>query len=310
MNAIDELIAFTLVADTMSFTRAAARLGVSKSVASRRVAALEASLGARLLNRTTRGVSLTEAGSTFRERCKRILAEIDEAKEVVSGAGPQMVGSLRITAPVSFGTMHLVPALADLLARYPRLEFDIDLNDRHVDLVSEGFDLAIRIASLKDSSMIARRVAPVRRIVVCSAGYARRHGVPKTPYDLLDHECLIYANKTPAEQWRFRIGGRWESFRTGGRLRVNSVEMLRDGAAAGLGLAEMPTFVAGPLIDRGELRPLLLDYEMSEAALYLLWPPNRNLIAKTRVVVAHLSERFGPNPSWDPCFKALKAAVS
>jgi len=313
---VEEIRAFVAVTGTGSLTKAAGRLGVSKSVVSRRISALEARLGIRLLNRTTRGIALTELGDSFHERAKRVLAEVDAAIEAVTGAAPEVAGPLRVTAPVSFGTLHLMPALAELLEQHPRLELDLELNDRRVDLVGEGFDLAVRIGHLEDSGLVSRRIAPVRHTVVAAPSLLACLGEPEGPRDLARFPCVIYTNASVGAQWRFKVGERWETPRVGGRLRVNNAEMLMQAAALGVGLASLPTFVAGPLIKAGTLKPVLQRWPMPEAGLFLVFPPAPRQTAKLRAVVDHLAARFGPHPFWDPCAQtgavaapALGAAV-
>ncbi|MCE8034961.1 LysR family transcriptional regulator [Billgrantia tianxiuensis] len=294
------LLTFALVVETGNFTRAAERLGVSKSVVTRRISALEASLNVRLFNRTTHHVMPTDIAVAFHERARRVLDDLDEAVEAVTMASDAPRGLVRIAAPLAFTTMHLMPAIEELLEQYPRFEVQIEQDDRYLDLVAEGFDMAVRIGELKDSSLIARRLAPIRRLVVCSPEYARRHGTPATPRDLLDHDCLIYTNATPAEQWRFLIDGKWESIRATGRFKGNNARMLCDAALRGFGLAALPTFVAGKEIDRGNLEAVLLDYPLRESTLYAVYPPTRRLAAKVRTVVDFLAERFSDQPYWEP----------
>jgi DNA-binding transcriptional LysR family regulator len=191
MIELDDLRSFVEVVEAGGFNRAASRLGISKSVISRRIARIEADLGTRLLSRTTRGISPTDAGIEFKVRCERILADLAEAREAVAQRGGGVVGRLRISADVSFGVRHVAPLLADMAKRHPRLEIDVSYVDRHVDLIAERFDAAVRIGALKDSSLVARRVAPVRAIVVASPDYLARNGRPRTPGDLASRECLI-----------------------------------------------------------------------------------------------------------------------
>ncbi|MER2266123.1 LysR family transcriptional regulator [Methylobacterium oxalidis] len=297
---LEEIRVFALAADLGSLTKAASRLNLSKSVVSRRLSALESRLGVRLLNRTTRGIALTELGQTFFARARRILTEVDGAVEAVTGAVPDIAGQIRMTAPVSFGTLHLMPALSEFLERHPRIEIELELNDRVVDLIGEGFDLAVRIGHLEDSGLVARRVAPVRHTVVGSPAFLHERGEPERPRDLGRFDCVIYSNASIGAQWRFKVGERWESPRVGGRFRVNNAEMLVQAALLGVGLASLPTFVAGPLIASGQLKPILRPFPMPEAGLFLVFPPDKRPTAKLRAVIDHLTRRFGPEPSWDP----------
>lgn len=299
MDRLDDMIAFIRVVEARSFTAAAGRLGLSKSVVSRRITELENRLGARLLNRTTRRLSLTEVGQAFYERCVRIVAEVEEAEQAVASLQAEPRGTLRINAPMSFGMLHLAPAISAFLERHPAIEIDMDLNDRFVDLIEEGYDLAVRIGRLRDSSLIARRLAPNRRVVVGSPAYFARRGRPQTPDELTRHNCLIYTNASVADQWQFRVGGVVRSVRVSGTLRANNGEILREAALAGLGLALLPTFmIAGPL-RRGALETVLGDCVVSESAVHAVYPQSRHLSSKVRTFVDFLAARFGPEPYWD-----------
>jgi DNA-binding transcriptional LysR family regulator len=201
---------------------------------------------------------------------------------------------------LSFGTRHLAPALADFALEHPRVELDIALDDRPVDLVGEGFDLAVRIGSLRDSSLIARRIAPVRKVAVASPAYLEARGRPERPRDLAHHDILLYSH----EQWRFRVGDRWEQVRPRPRLRADSGEMLLAAAEAGLGVCILPSFLAAQAFQSATLEPLLRDYPMEEAALHVVMPPGRAATARVRALVDFLVDRFGPAPDWDPCWRA------
>ena len=208
MTVIEDMRSFVGVVENGEFNRAAARLGISKSIVSRRVARLEADLGTRLLSRTTRGTSPTEAGLEFKARSERILAELDEAREAVAQQGDSAVGRLRLSVPLSFGLRYVTPVLGDMAKRHPKLEIDVFYSDRVADLIGERFDAAIRIGALRDSSLVARRLAPVRSVLVASPEYLAQHGRPTAPYDLKAHECLIYTGRSVSD-WRFRSGKRW-----------------------------------------------------------------------------------------------------
>jgi DNA-binding transcriptional LysR family regulator len=299
---IVDVLSFVRVAETGSFARAAERMGLSKPVLSRRVARLEEQLGARLLTRTARGAQPTDIGSAYYARAANILAELDAAEEVVAEAVTRIAGPIRLTAPLSFGIAHLAPALAEFALAHPKVELDIEFEDRTVDLAAGGYDLAVRIGSLADSSLIARRIAPVRKGVVASPAYLARRGRPETPADLADHDILLYAN----ESWRFRVNGRWESIRIKPVLRSNNGDMLRTAAEQGVGLALLPTFIAAPALDAGTVEPLLLDHSLEEGALHAVMPPGRATTARVRALVDFLVARFGPEPSWDPCWEAAR----
>jgi DNA-binding transcriptional LysR family regulator len=295
-----DVLAFVRVVETGSFARAAERMGLSKPVVSRRVARLEKRLGARLLTRTARGAQPTGVGQAYYERASAILADLEAAQEVVAEAVTQVAGPIRLSAPLSFGTAHLAPALADFARLHPAVELDIEFEDSTVDLAGGGYDLAVRIGRLADSSLVARRIAPVRKHAVASPDYLAERGRPERPADLVGHDIMVYGN----EQWRFRAGERWETVRVAPRMRSNNGEMLLAAAEAGLGACLLPSFIAAPAIARGGVEVILRDYPLEEGALHAVMPPGRAITARVRALVDFLVERFGPEPSWDPCWLA------
>ncbi len=300
MTELEDLRTFVGVVESGGLNRAAAHLGVSKSIISRRITRLEADLGTRLLSRSTRGITPTEAGIEFKARCDRILAELEEAREAVAQQGRSVRGHLRLSAPLSFGVRHLAPVLADLARTHPDLELDVAYSDRVVDLIGERFDAAIRIGSLRDSSLVARRIAPVRAVMVASPDYLARHGRPRTPQDLTAHQCLIYTGRLVPE-WQFQSGKRWIAVRPEGRLRTDSGEAILQWATAGLGIADAPSFLVSDAIESGALEPLLLDYPTPEYGIYVVRPPGAHVPGKVRVLIDTLVERFGGAPTWDRC---------
>jgi len=295
-----DVLSFVRVVETGSFARAAERMGLSKPVLSRRVARLEDQLGARLLTRTARGAQPTDIGQSYYARAANILTELEAAQEVVAEAVTQIAGPIRLTGPLSFGVEYLAPALAEFMREHPRIELDVEFDDRTVDLAGGGYDLAVRIGKLADSSLIARRIAPVRKVLVGSPEYLSRHGRPLRPADLADHQILFYAS----EQWRFRVGARWETIRLSPILRSNNGEMLRAAAEAGQGLCALPSFIASPAIADGSLEVVLRDFPLEEGALHAVMPPGRATTARVRALVDFLVKRFGPEPVWDPCWLA------
>jgi len=294
-----DVLAFVRVAETGSFARAAERMGLSKPVLSRRVARLEEQLGARLLTRTARGAQPTDIGQAYYARAANILAELDAAEEVVAEAVTKIAGPIRLTAPLSFGTTYLAPALAEFAGLHPGVELDVEFEDRTVDLAAGGYDLAIRIGRLADSSLIARRIAPVRAIMVASPDYLARRGRPETSADLAGHDALLYANAGARE-----LAGMKPV------MRSNNGEMLLEAAKAGLGIALLPTFIASPALATGEVAPLLADQPRDDGALHAVMPPGRATTARVRALVDFLVTRFGPEPSWDPCWEAGRGAAS
>ena len=302
MSLFEDMTVFVRVVEAESFSGAARRLGVAKSVVSRRIASLEDRLGTSLFHRTTRRLSLTETGHAYYERARNILNDVLEAEEAARRLQSELRGTLRIAAPMSFGLLHLSAAVADFLIAHPQLEIDLDLNDRRVDLVSEGHDLAIRVGKLADSSLIARRLAPCRHVVCGSPGYLQAHGEPRSPEELQSghHDCLAYSNRSASEEWRFRVDGEWQVVRgPTTRLAANNGDVLRDAAIQGVGVVVLPTFIVSEPLRRGELKAVLCDFELDDPAIYAVWPPNRGLSAKVRAFVDFLGERFGGIPYWD-----------
>ncbi|HEX8192896.1 MAG TPA: LysR family transcriptional regulator [Allosphingosinicella sp.] len=297
-----DVLAFVRVAETGAFARAAERMGMSKSILSRRVARLEQQLGAKLLTRTATGATPTVIGDSYYARAANILAELEAAQEVVADAVTQIAGPIRLAGPLSFGTEHLAPALADFAKMHPRVELDIAFEDRTVDLISGGFDLAVRLGSLEDSALVARKIAPLRRLVLAAPSYLEARGRPEHPRDLNQHDLLIYANAGRAEQWRFRTEKGWEQVRIRPRLRTDNGEMLRAAAVAGLGLCILPSFIAAPAIESGEIEPVLRGYPLEEGGVHVVMPPGRATTARVRALVDFLAARFGPEPDWDPCW--------
>ncbi|WP_230983150.1 LysR family transcriptional regulator [Inquilinus limosus] len=294
------MIVFAQVVDSRSFSAAAARLGLSKSAVSKQIAKLEDRLGARLLNRTTRTLSPTDAGQDFYERCLRVAREVEEAERAITHLSAEPRGLLRLNAPASFGREYLAPLVPEMLARWPELRIEVLFEDRFVDVVAEGFDLVIRITRLQDSSLVARRIASCRRLLCAAPSYLERRGVPRSPADLLQHDCMLYSYATDQNEWEF-VGpdGRLETVRVDGRLRANNAEVTLAALRAGAGLALSPDFIVGPDIAAGRLVPLLTGYENPFGAIYAVWPHNRNLAPKVRAVVDFLVERFAAEPIWE-----------
>lgn len=299
-----DVIAFVRVVETGSFARAAERMGASKPALSRRVARLEDRLGARLLTRGARGAQTTDIGQAYYERAAAVLTDLEAAQEVVAKAVTQIAGPIRLSAPLSFGIAYLAPALADFALAHPAVELDIEFEDRTVDLVGGGYDVAVRIGRLADSTLIARRIAPVRKAVVAGPSYLDAHGRPERPADLAGHAILVYGN----EQWRFRVNDRWETIRVRPRMRTNNGEMLRAAAQAGLGICMLPSFIAAPAIEDGSVEVILRDFPLEEGALHAVMPPGRATTARVRALIDFLVERFGPEPAWDPCWRAGEQA--
>ncbi len=300
MDKFEDLQAFVAVVEAGSFTAAAARLNVAKSVVSRRVSALEERLGVQLLRRTTRVLNLTESGSSFYEHSARILADLEEAEAAVQQEHGELRGTLRVALPLSFGVRHMCKPIAAFVKRHPKVRFDLDLNDRRVDLVEEGVDLALRIGHLEDSSHIARRLFEVRTIVCASPHYLGMHGTPHDPEELKDHDCLVYSNLRDPATWAYRDkDGTKRSVDVEPRMSVGSGDFLTNAAAHGLGIVIQPTFIAAEAIRRGSLVPILTDYEWPVTPAYAIYPPTRHLSFRVRAFIDFLAERFAGTPQWD-----------
>lgn len=292
MQSLEDVLAFVRVVETGGFSRAAARLGLSKSIISRRVSRLEAELGVRLLNRTTRGIAPTEAGLEFKERCAEILRQLELAREAVACREKDVAGTLRLSVPLSFGISRLAPAIAAFSEKHPRLSVDLSLSDRFVDLVAEGFDAAIRVGILPDTSLMTRRLGVVQALPVASPGYLAKHGTPEKPQALTQHECLIYSAGS-RDTWQFRSGRKWLSIRPQGRFRADNGEVLRAAALVDLGIAVLPDFLVEDAIANGALVRLLSGYSMPEAGIHLLRPGGGAAPARLTALGDHLTEWFG-----------------
>ncbi|MEB1527527.1 LysR substrate-binding domain-containing protein [Xanthomonas sp. WHRI 7945] len=285
---IEDLRTFVEVADAGGVSPAARRLGLAKSIVSRRLLRLEEELGTQLLARTTRGAAVTEAGATFREHAARICAEMDVARETIFPAG-DLRGRLRIAAPLTFGPTHLAPVLAELARRHPALHVHTCYSDRYIDLVAEGFDCAIRLGYLPDSSLVARRVAPMRGSLVATPDYLREHGEPDTPEALLAHEALMQGT----EAWRLTDGDKTITLHPRGRFKADNGAALTAAVLAGLGIAALPDFLIADHIASGALVRVLTDYPPSAAGLYVVRPPAAHPARKIRVLTDLLIEHFG-----------------
>jgi DNA-binding transcriptional LysR family regulator len=282
---IEELRTFVEVADAGGVSPAARRLGVSKSIVSRRLARLEESLGVQLLARTTHGAALTEAGATFREHAARVCAEIDAATETLLPSG-DLRGRLRIAAPLSFGPTYLAAMLADMARRHPRLHIHTCYSDRFVDLIAEGYDCAIRVGYLQDSNLLAKRVGPIHGKLVASPDYLQAHGAPETPDELLAHQALMQGT----EAWQFMEGDKIITIRPQGRFKADNGTALVAAATAGLGIAYLPDGLTDEFITSGALVPVMTRFPPPPAGIYVIRPPGQNPTRKIRVLTEMLSE--------------------
>lgn len=299
MDRFAAMEAFVAVVEAGSFVRASKRLGLSTTSVSRLVSALEAHLDARLLQRTTRRLSLTDAGRAFYQHAIDLLADLAEAEAAVSAERETASGVLRVSAPVSFGVLHLAPLLARFRQEQPQVSLDLSLNDRVVDLVEEGRDLAIRISSqLPASSLVARALAPARLVVCAAPAYLERHGSPKVPADLREHHCLLYSYAEQPDQWVFTGPDGQQQISVSGFLIANNGDVLRLAALAGEGIVLQPSFIVGDDLLAGRLVPLLEEYALPSLMVYAVYPSRRHLPARVRAFVDFLAAAWGGTPPW------------
>jgi DNA-binding transcriptional LysR family regulator len=299
MDNLTGMMVFAQVVQAGSFSKAAENMGMSKSSVSKKVTYLEDRLGVRLLNRTTRKLSLTEVGHVFYERCERIMSEAEEAELAVTRLQDEPRGHLKISAPVSFGVKHLGRPLAVFLAKYNDLSVDVQLNDRYVDIVDEGFDLAIRIGRLPDSSLIAKKIGVSRLVVCASPEYWQKNAKPNHPRELEDMNCLIYTLSRNAGGWPYQENGTTQLVKIDGDVKANNGDIIRDMAINGSGVAVSPAFIVGQELANGKLQAVLEEYEVEPINIYAVYPHNRHLSAKVRLFVDFLKDWFGQCPSWE-----------
>ena len=292
MRDLNAIRVFVQVVRSRGFSAAAQSLGMSKAAVSKHVARLEADLGARLLNRTTRRLSLTEVGAAFYDRCVRLIADVEEAESLVGRLHGEPRGTLKVSAPTSFGIRHVAPQLPHFMRRHPALRVDLSFADRFVDVVEEGFDVVVRIGRLAESSLVARRLAPFRRVVCASPDYWAEAGTPDRPDDLRRHACLLYAYQNNPQEWPFSGPGGPTAVHVDGPMVSNNGEALRAAAEAGLGVALLPTFLVSNALNDGKLVRVLADYEETDLAIHAVYPHARHLSVKVRAFVDYLVETF------------------
>jgi DNA-binding transcriptional LysR family regulator len=297
MDKLGSLRAFVKVVETGSFAEAGRQLRLSRSAISKYVGELEQSLGAQLIARTTRHASPTEHGQLYFERAVAILAEIDAADQAVTQSVAAPRGLLRVNAPMSFGTIRLGPVVADFMTRYPDLQLQLVLSDDLLDPVQDGFDVTLRIAELESSSLVARRIMPIARVVCAAPVYLAAHGTPSHPDDLRRHTALTYGFLLTGNQWKLSGAGGDHWIQPAWSLCANNAEVLREVAIKGKGVALLPRFIANEALNSGALRPILTDYAAPPLALYAIYPPTRHLSVKVRVFIDFLVERFGKENS-------------
>lgn len=294
---IEHLKLFVRIASTHNISQAGQELGLSPAVSSAHINKLEENLGVRLVHRTTRKVSLTEEGMNFLPHAEEVIASIDAAKASVGSGSLQPQGTLRITAPASFGRMHLIPALNGFMEKFPDISVDIRLTDSIVDMIQGGFDIAIRNAELKDSTLIARKIAPDNRVICASPKYLKEYGEPRKPEDLHHHKCL---KLTGLETWTFDTPDGAYHLKNKGNFRVDHGEAARGACVNGLGITLCASWIASEQLKSGELVPILKDYPLiSDAALWIVYPSSRLLAPKVRAFIDYFASYYGNPPYWD-----------
>lgn len=301
MEQLAEMMAFAKVVEMKSFSAAARAMHTSKSLVSKQVASLESALGVRLLTRTTRRMSLTDIGAAYYQHCARIADEIEAARQTASLLQVEPRGVLKITAPIVFASMHLAGAIAAFLERYPQVEIELDTSDRVLDLVDEGYDLALRITNHPALATVSRKIVDLRWATCASPAYLARHGEPQTPQELSEHNCIYnHVLGGAARNWQFRIGKDTLTYTANGNCRANSTEVMRRLAVGGLGVVLFPTYVVGQDLADGTLTEILRDYTaFPDFALYATYMPNRYMQAKVRAFIDHLLDYFGNTSRWE-----------
>ncbi len=300
MEGFGAIPVFVAVVENSGFSAAARTLGISKSAVSKRINQLEKHLGVRLLHRTTRKLSLTEAGERYFEHAAQALAAAGQAEDAVTELQGEPQGNLKISSPMSFGRLHVAPLIPKLLQRYPKLRIDLVMDDRKVDLVAGGFDVAIRAGNLPDSTLIARKLAPVRQVLSASPDYIDRYDRPGTPAELSGHNCVLYSYSSDADKWTLIGEGGPEIVTVSGSYQVNNSEALLEALREGIGIGRLPTFVAGPDLKTGRLVKLLESYRLPDFTVYAVFPERQYLPAKVRAFLDFATEHFGGDkPYWD-----------
>ena len=289
MNAFEDMRLFVQVMESGSFTAAADQLGLFKQYVSRRLMQLESRLGTRLLNRSTRRLDITPPGQSYYESAVRLLGEVEQVEQGIAGQNAEPRGKIRLSAPLSFAVAHLGCILPQFLQRYPQVTVEVDLSDRPVDLLGEGYDVVLRIGVLEDSSLIARRIASIPRVYCCSPAYQAAHGAPSTPEDLVHHECLPYGHGRQVH-WQFQHKGRPLTQAVSGRIRANNGDLLKDAAIAGLGITYLPLFIVGDALADGRLVRVLDDFATDALQLSAVYPQHRQGSRPVQVLIEFLKE--------------------
>lgn len=299
MGQLEDMSVFIRVVEAGGISRAAEQLGQAKSAVSRRLADLEARLGTRLINRTTRNSSLTETGKEFYERAIKIVDDVSELNALSKDTNTKLEGVIKLAVPLSFGLAHLAPAIDIFAKKHPDLTINIDFSDRQIDLVEEGFDLAFRIAELKDSTLAARKITPIRLMLCASPTYIKKNGMPETPAQLKNHNFLKYSVIGSSSLKLKDKHGKDHTVKPTAKMIANNGDFLKDMAIAGHGIVASPTFISWKAISTGELVPILPEYKLPQPNAYAVYPQTRFVSQRARLLIDFLVERFGDNPYWD-----------
>lgn len=295
MGKLETLQTFVAVVEAEGVSSAASKLGLAKSAVSRRLQELESSLKTQLIYRSTRSFSLTPEGSQFYESCLRIIEDLNEAEYNITKHSNSLVGTLRVTAPMSFGILQMAPLIADFLSIHKDLKLELDLNDRMVDIIAENFDVGIRISRFEDTSLIGRKISTITHIAVASPSYLKKMGTPKSPEDLNGHKGLLYSNKDPKDYWQFdskKPNSKVDVSKISCSLKINNGDAIREAAIAGLGIAILPSFIVDKAISNGKLKAILQDYQKSPLYLYAIYSSKKNTSAKVNAFVEFLLKNF------------------
>ncbi|MEG3639981.1 LysR family transcriptional regulator [Magnetococcus sp. PR-3] len=302
MDQIQCMRAFVQVADLQGFSRAARKLGLTPGAVSKHISALEAHLGVKLFHRTTRQLNLSHEGELYLLHSRQLLADLEEADHTVGQKKGEIAGMLRIAAPLSFSQHHLTAAVGDYLQLHPNMEIELELNERYIDLIAEGFDLAIRIGQLEDTSLMVRKLAPLKLGFYAAPSYLATHQAPEEPSDLSHHHCLLYTavNRAPIGVWHLKDAqGTTHRIKVKGRLKANNGDILRQAACQGLGIVALPSFMLGDDVKQGRLKPILPHYHFSQGGIHAVFPPNRNMTRRVRSFIDFLHQRWRQNRPWD-----------
>ena len=306
MGQLEDMHIFIRIVEAGGISRAAEQLGMAKSAISRRLVALETRIGVRLLNRTTRTSSLTDIGKNYYERVIKVVDDVVELNALAIDTNTSLTGTINLAAPLSFGLSHLSPAISDFINLHPDLIIHINFSDRQVNLVEEGLDFAFRIADLKDSTLIARKIAPINHVLCASTKYLKNHGTPHTPDDLKHHQLLHYS-MSETNTWRLTDRkGKQYTITIKAKMIANNGDFLKDMAIAGHGILLSPTFIAWKAIETRELVPILTDFKLTSLNAYAVYPQTRYLSQRSRMLIDFFIQRFGETPYWDQSIHSNK----